>query len=192
LVTADSSKFSLAPHPARRNHRLPTPVASPSPTHQNTIADISGFGNKALGLSVADDMPGLGSARPVPQSEPFWEGLDAPEGSRRGCAHGEVFDASSPVGIGGTQSRRGGRVARGASGRSAAGRAVRCEEMRKTPLKSARPRNPVDGMAKPPACPPPTRQNKSRRKRTCDVLTRGRDRGRICGPHRDGLIKPLI
>ena len=36
-------------------------------------------------------------------------------------------------------------------------------EMRKTPLKSAQRRNAVDGMDKPPACPPRPQQNKSRR-----------------------------
>jgi hypothetical protein len=36
-------------------------------------------------------------------------------------------------------------------------------EMRKTPLKSARRRNPVDGMDKPPACPPRSQENKNRR-----------------------------
>ena len=34
---------------------------------------------------------------------------------------------------------------------------------RKTPLKSARRRNPVDGIDKPPACPPRPQENKSRR-----------------------------
>src|SRR6202046_1424017 len=36
-------------------------------------------------------------------------------------------------------------------------------EMRKTPLKSAQRRTPVDGMDKPPACPPGPQENKSRR-----------------------------
>src|ERR1700733_15360240 len=36
-------------------------------------------------------------------------------------------------------------------------------EMRKTPLKSAQRRTPVDGMDKPPACPPGPQENKTRR-----------------------------
>ena len=64
-------------------------------------------------LSVADDMSGLGSARPVRLSEAFWRVLDAPEGSRGGCAHGKVFEPSAPLGICGAQSERGGRVAGG-------------------------------------------------------------------------------
>src|ERR1700727_2233728 len=36
-------------------------------------------------------------------------------------------------------------------------------EMRKTPLKSAQRRTPVDGIDKPPACPPGPQENKSRR-----------------------------
>src|ERR1700735_5365033 len=64
-------------------------------------------------MSVADDMSGLGSARPVRLSEAFWRVLDAPEGSRGGCAHGKVFEPSAPLGICGAQSERGGRVAGG-------------------------------------------------------------------------------
>src|ERR1700722_17802943 len=64
-------------------------------------------------MSVADDMSGLGSARPVRLSEAFWRVLDAPEGSRGGCAHGKVFEPSAPLGVCGAQSERGGRVAGG-------------------------------------------------------------------------------
>jgi hypothetical protein len=38
-------------------------------------------------------------------------------------------------------------------------------EMRKTPLKSARRRNPVDGMDKPQACPPPAQGEQSQKQR---------------------------
>ena len=41
--------------------------------------------------------------------------------------------------------------------------------MRKTPLKSARRRNPVDGMDKPPACPPRPQEQKQK-KRTIHAL----------------------
>src|SRR4249920_2400098 len=64
-------------------------------------------------LSVAHDMSGLGSARLVRLSEAFWRVLDAPEGSRGGCAHGKVFEPSAPLGICGAQSGRGGGVAGG-------------------------------------------------------------------------------
>jgi hypothetical protein len=60
------------------------------------------------GVSVADDMSGLGSARPVRLSEAFWRVLDAREGSRRGCADGAVFEPSAPLGIGGAEPGRGG------------------------------------------------------------------------------------
>ena len=43
-------------------------------------------------------------------------------------------------------------------------------EMRKTPLKSARRRNPVDGMDKPPACPPRPQAEQKQKKRTFNVL----------------------
>ena len=42
--------------------------------------------------------------------------------------------------------------------------------MRKTPLKSARRRNPVDGMDKPPACPPRPQAEQKQKKRTFNVL----------------------
>ena len=59
-------------------------------------------------MSVAHDMSGLGSARLIRLSEAFWRVLDAPEGSRGGCAHGKVFEPSAPLGICGAQSGRGG------------------------------------------------------------------------------------
>ena len=51
------------------------------------------------------------------------------------------------------------------TGRAASAATTRTErsEMRKMPLKSARRRNPVDGMDKPLACPPRPQANKSRR-----------------------------
>jgi hypothetical protein len=42
--------------------------------------------------------------------------------------------------------------------------------MRKTLLKSARRRNPVDGMDKPPACPPRPPAEQKQKKRTFNVL----------------------
>ena len=42
--------------------------------------------------------------------------------------------------------------------------------MQKAPLKSARRRNPVDGMDKPLACPPPPTGEQNQKKRTFDVL----------------------
>ena len=51
------------------------------------------------------------------------------------------------------------------TGRAASAATTRTErsEMRKTLLKSARRRNPVDGMDKPPACPPRPQENRTRR-----------------------------
>ena len=61
-----------------------------SHTSTRIVAHSDGQGKiVSLGMSVADDMSGLGSARLVRLSEAFWRVLDAPEGSRGGCAHGK-------------------------------------------------------------------------------------------------------
>jgi hypothetical protein len=79
--------------------------------------------------------------------------------------------------------RSGGRCGRTSSGRGSRSTSIRTartpsstdpaasadmtrterSEMRKTPLKSPRRRNPVDGMDEPPACPPRPQENKSTR-----------------------------
>src|ERR1700722_7930770 len=58
-------------------------------------------------------MSGFGSARSVWYVRPLLEGLDGPDGSPSGGAHGGVFESSAPLGIGGAEPGGGGRVARG-------------------------------------------------------------------------------